>query len=716
MKQTIVALCVVGMVAVFFACDLDRLLTLEQARSQVDALQAWKTAAPWQAMAAFFGVYVLVATLSLPGAAVLTLLAGAIFGLFWGIVLTSFASSLGATGAFLVARFVLREAVAARFGVRLAGIERGIARDGAFFLFALRLAPVVPFFVVNLLMGLTVLPARTFYWVSQAGMLAGTAVYVNAGLQLATLEGFGDVLSARLLVSFTLLGLFPWLARSALRRWRRRRVYAPWTRPRHFDRNLVVIGGGAAGLTSAYVAAATKASVTLVEAHEMGGDCLNHGCVPSKTLIKSSRLAYQLRTAGGYGVMTGPMHIDFKSVLARVRQVVADIAPHDSVARYKALGVDVVIGHARVVDPWTVDIALDGGGCRRLTTRAIVIATGARPVVPAIPGLDETGYVTSDTLWDTLATFDHAPGRVVVLGGGPIGCELAQALARLGSRVTQVEMGPRILGREDDDVAALASAALASDGVEILAEHTASRCRRDGEDKYLVVEHGATRRHLPFDLLICAVGREARLSGYGLESLAVETARTIHTDEYLETLLPNVYAAGDVAGPYQFTHTAAHQAWYATINALFGDVWRFAANYSAVPWTTFIDPEVARVGLNEQDALAARIPFDVTRFDFADLDRAITDGATRGFVKVLTVPGKDRILGASIVGPHAGELLAEFVLVMRWNLGLGKLLATVHAYPTFAEANKYVAGAWRRQHAPARILGLLRRYHTWRRH
>ncbi|NBY26668.1 MAG: pyridine nucleotide-disulfide oxidoreductase, partial [Betaproteobacteria bacterium] len=500
-----------------------------------------------------------------------------------------------------------------------------------------------------------------------------------------------------------------------------RRVYARWRgqRPRRFDRNLIVIGAGAGGLVSAYIAAAVKARVTLVEAKVMGGDCLNYGCVPSKALIKSARVAQQMRDAGRFGLQGVAPVVDFPAVMQRIQSVIAAIAPHDSVARYTNLGVEVVQGHATLCNPWTVEIKHPDGSSQRLSARSIVIAAGARPVVPPLPGLTEAGYVTSDTLWARFATLAAAPKRLLVLGGGPIGCELAQSFARLGSQVTLVEQAPRLLLREDEEVSALVTAALRADGVQVLTGHTALRCETatgaDAPIKTLVVSQQGQEAALPFDELLCAVGRAARLDGYGLEALGIPTGRTIETNAYLQTLYPNIYAVGDVAGPYQFTHAAAHQAWYATVNALFGQFRRFKADYRAMPAVTFTEPEVARVGLNEQEARAQGMAYELTRYPLDDLDRAIAEGETEGFVKVLTVPGQDRILGVTIVGSHAGELLAEYVLAMQQGLGLNKILGTIHPYPTLAEANKYAAGAWKRAHAPERLLAWVRRYHNWRR-
>ena len=715
MKRAALLLLIVALVAVFFAFDLQQYLTLESLQARRDEFNALKQQSPWLVTGVAFLSYVLVTALSLPGALVMTLAMGALFGFWWGTLLVSFASTIGATLAFLASRFVLRDSVQQRFGDKLKAINDGIARDGALYLFTLRMVPVFPFFLINLLMGLTPMRARTFYWVSQVGMLAGTLVFVNAGTQLSQLESLSGILSPSLLFSFALLGVFPMIANKFIQWLQRRRVYAKWKRPARFDRNLIVIGGGAAGLVSAYIAAAVKAKVTLIETHKMGGDCLNYGCVPSKALIKSAKLAQQMRHGEHYGLSATQPEFSFRKVMARVHQVIADVAPHDSVERYTGLGVEVLQGYARITDPWTVEIKLGDGTTQTLTTRSIVIATGARPFVPPLPGLEEVGYVTSDTLWSTFAELDAAPKRLVVLGGGPIGCELAQSFARLGSGVTQIEMAPRIMIREDVEVSDLARAALAADGVEVLTDHKAVRCENEGERKFIVVEHDGQTRRIEFDALICAVGRSARLKGFGLEELGIPVQRTVTTNNYLETLYPNIYAAGDVAGPYQFTHTAAHQAWYASVNALFGDFKRFKVDYSVIPWATFIEPEVARVGLNEQDAKEKGIAYEVVKFNNEELDRAIADGTAHGFVKVLTVPGKDKILGVTIVGEHAGDLLAEFVLAMKHGLGLNKILGTIHTYPTLAEANKYAAGEWKRAHAPQGVLRWLEKYHAWKR-
>jgi pyruvate/2-oxoglutarate dehydrogenase complex dihydrolipoamide dehydrogenase (E3) component/uncharacterized membrane protein YdjX (TVP38/TMEM64 family) len=713
LKKTLLLLALLGAVAAFFALGLNRYLSLDAAKAAQAEIAQLYAARPAVVVGAFFAAYVAVTALSLPGAAIMTLLAGAVFGLWTGTLIVSFASSLGALLAMLFARYVLRSTVKARFGARLAEIDKGVAREGALYLFTLRLVPVFPFFLINLLMGLTAMRAVTFYWVSQLGMLAGTLVFVNAGTQLAQITSLAGILSPGLVASFVLLGVFPLIAKKLVDMVKARRVYAAWAhrKPRSYDRNMVVIGAGAAGLVTAYIAAVVKAKVTLVESHKMGGDCLNYGCVPSKALIKTATLASQMRHSARYGIAEANFKLDFAQVMDRITRVVQDIAPHDSVERYNALGVDVQIGTAKILDPWHVQITREDGRVQVLSTRAIVIATGARPFVPPLPGIEDSGYLTSDTLWG----LRELPPRLLVLGGGPIGCELAQSFARLGSQVTQVEMGPRLMSREDEDVSAFARKALEADGVQVLTDHKALRFEKVGDEKFVVVETHGKEQRIAFDVLLCAVGRVARLSGFGLEELGIPVQRTVATDEYLQTLFPNILAAGDVAGPYQFTHVAAHQAWYAAVNGLFGTFKRFKADYSVIPWATFIDPEVARVGLNEQEAREQKVDFEVTRYGIDDLDRAIADSAAHGWVKVLTVPGKDKILGVTIVGAHAADLLAEYILAMKHGLGLNKILGTIHTYPTMAEANKYAAGEWKRAHQPLALLRWVEKFHAWRR-
>jgi len=740
-NRLLLLLALIALVAAFFALGLDRYFTLAEVKARQAQFVALFDDHPAGVVAVFFAVYVTVTGLSLPGAALMTLLAGAIFGLLWGTVIVSFASSLGATLAFVASRFLFRDAVQRRFGEKLATVNRGVQRDGAFYLFTLRLVPVFPFFLVNLVMGLTPIPVRTFYWVSQLGMLLGTVVYVNVGTQLAQLESLQGILSADLILSCALLGLLPLVARRVVAFVKARRVYARWARPSRFDRNVVVIGAGSAGLVTAYIAAAVKAKVTLVERHRMGGDCLNTGCVPSKALIRTAKLLHQARNAEHYGIRRMQADFDFAEVMDRVQRVIREIEPHDSVERYTGLGVECVQGEARIRSPWEVEVrpapaaqdkrsdgdygasvAAVGGGAapgndaaavpvRTITTRNIVIAAGARPLVPPIPGIEEVGCLTSDTVWG----LRERPGRLLVLGGGPIGCELAQAFARLGVEVTQVEMASRLLGREDPEVSQAVLEAFLAEGIDVRLGHKAQRFELREGKKVLVAEVGGHAAEIEFDQLLCALGRVANVSGYGLEELGVPLTRagTVEVNAFLQTRYPNIYACGDVAGPYQFTHAAAHMAWYASVNALFGRFRRFRVDWSVMPWCTFTDPEVARVGLNEQEARDKGVDFEVTRYGIDDLDRAIADGAARGFVKVITKRGSDRVLGATIVGEHAGDLITEFVSAMRQGFGLNRILGTIHVYPTLAEANKYAAGEWKRAHAPEAALRLLKRYHEW---
>ncbi|MBL0142512.1 MAG: FAD-dependent oxidoreductase [Betaproteobacteria bacterium] len=711
--KVLVAAALVALVAAYFAFDLGRYLSLDYFKAQQAAIEAFFRSSPLASAAIYFAVYVAVTGLSLPGAAILTLAGGAIFGLPWGVVIVSFASTIGATLAFLASRFVLRDWVQAKFGDRLKPINDGIAKQGAFYLFALRLVPAFPFFVVNLVMGLTPIRTGTYYWVSQVGMFAGTVVYVYAGTQLAQITSLKDILSPGLLGAFALLGLFPFFAKRIVEGLAARKVYAKWKRPARYDRNVVVIGAGSAGLVTSYIAAAVKAKVTLVERHRMGGDCLNTGCVPSKALIRSAKFLSHVRRSREFGIRGATADFDFAQVMERVQSVVKAIEPHDSIERYAGLGVDVVAGTARIVDPWTVEIAKEDGTKSTLTTRNIVIAAGARPVVPPIPGLAQANPLTSDNVWQLRAL----PKRLVVLGGGPIGCELTQAFARFGSKVTQVEMLERIMIREDPEVSALVQHSFEADGVSVLAGHKAKQVVVEGGEKFLVVESEGGEKRIAFDDILVAVGRVANTAGYGLEELGIPTTktRTVEVNEFLETAYPNIFACGDVAGPYQFTHTAAHMAWYASVNALFGRFRRFKVDYSVIPWATFTEPEVARVGLNEQEAKEKGIAHQVVTYGMDDLDRAIADSEAHGFVKVIVKPASDVILGVTIVGEHAGELIAEFVAAMRHGIGLNKVLGTIHIYPTLAEANKYAAGVWKRSTVTRGQMDFLGAFHDWTR-
>lgn len=696
--------------AAFFYFDLNALLTLENIKAEQASLENLVAERPFEFISLFFLAYVVATAVSLPGAATaLTLVAGALLGLVGGVIFVSFASTIGATLAMVIARWLFKEQVESRFKRQLETINKGIEKEGAFYLFTLRLVPVFPFWAINLAMAVTSMSVLRFYLISQLGMLAGTIVFVNAGTELARIESASDVLSAGLIASFVLLGVFPLLAKWLVDWLKARKVYREYDRPRSFDRDMVVIGAGSGGLVAALIAATVKAKVTLIEKNKMGGDCLNTGCVPSKALIRSARYVHDNHRGSQLGFVDTDVPVDLARVMERVQRVISRIEPHDSVERYEGLGVDVETGAGEILSPWHVQV-----NGKVITTRNIIVATGAEPFVPPIRDIDQVDYLTSDNLWE----LTELPERTVVLGGGPIGTELTQALARLGSKVTQVELLPNILPREDEEFSMMVQGHLENEGVEVLTGHKAEAVVPSASGFALVVSTAdGLEKHLPFDRLVVAVGRRANSSGFGLEKLGIQLNGngTVTVDEYLRTNFPNIFAIGDVAGPYQFTHTASHMAWYAAVNALFGLFRKFRVDYSVIPWATFCSPEVARVGLNERDAIAAEIPYEVTTYDVSDLDRAIADEEDRGLVKVLTVPGSDRILGVTIAAEHAGELIGEFTLAMKHGIGLNKILGTIHIYPTFMEMNKFAASEWRKSHKPDWALKIAERFHAFRR-
>lgn len=708
MKKIILVFAIIAFIVSFFAFDLHQYLDFAYIKSKQQAIADYYQANPLQSIIIFFVVYVLATSFSIPGASILSLLAGAIFGLLLGSFLVIFAATIGATIAFWLARYLLGNTIQERYADKLKTINAGVEKDGAFYLLTLRLLPIFPFFIINVLMGLTPIRTITYVVVSFFGMLAGTVIYVNVGTQLANLESVGGILTPKIWGAFILLAIFPWIAKFIIKSIKNRRIYAGFNKPKSFDYNLAVIGAGSAGLVSSYIAAAVKAKVVLIEKHKMGGDCLNTGCVPSKALIRSAKFISQVNRAEKYGFKNAKVDFDFKDVMSRVHGVIKDIEPHDSVERYTSLGVECIQGEAKLKDPWTVEV--DG---KTITSKNIVLATGAEPFVPPIPGLDKVNYYTSDTIWN----LQELPKRMAVLGGGPIGCELAQCFARLGAEVTLIEMAPRIMLMEDPEIAEMVEKSLVADGITLLTNHTASEVRQNADINTLVCTKGEEELLLPFDVLLVAVGRKARGSDVWGESINIEQRKngTLEVNEFLQTNYPNIYACGDVTGPYQLTHTAAHQAWYTSVNSLFGAFKKFRVDYSVIPWCTFTEPEVAHVGLNETQAKDKNIEYEVSQFDIAELDRAIADGEAHGVVKVLTKPGKDKILGVTIVGDHAGDLISEYVSAMKHGLGLNKILGTIHIYPTLAEANKYAAGEWKRAHAPERILNWIEKFHAYMR-
>ena len=692
--------------------DILAQLNLQSLKDNYASLKIYFNDRPFQSSLVYVAIYILVTALSLPGAVILTLAGGAIFGLWWGTILVSFSSTLGATSAFLLTRFFFRNYIRSRFGDKLTTINEGIKKDGAFYLFTLRLIPVFPFFVINVLMALTALKTWTFYWVSQLGMLLGTVIYVNAGTQLATLNSTGDILSIDLIISLCVVGLLPITAKLFIGIIRRKRIYAKWTRPKQFDYNLIVIGGGAAGLVSSYIGAAVNARVALIEKHKMGGDCLNTGCVPSKALIKTAQFLEQARQSKKLGLDKAEVHYEYSDVMKRVQKIIKKIEPHDSRERYTELGVECMQGTATITSPWTVTV--DGtNGQQEISARSIIVAAGASPVVPHLPNIDQIQYVTSDTIWD----MKDLPKKLIVIGGGAIGCELAQAFKRLGSEVILIESENRILIKEDSEVTEIIENQLTDEGVTVLTRHRAKGFISEKGTQILVCDSPNGEVRLTFDVILFAIGRRANINGYGLETIDAISDEDIilPTNDFLETRYPNIYACGDVTGRMQFTHAAAHQAWHAVVNSLFGTFKKFPIDFSAVPWATFTHPEIARVGVNEEEAKMTNLPYEITTYGIDDLDRAITDSEDRGFIRVLTQPGSDKIIGVTIVCEGASEIISEFVLAMKYKLGLNKILATTHIYPTFSEANKYVAGEWKRKNKPERLLRILKIFHQIRR-
>lgn len=707
-KRIIIFAIIAAIIGSFFLFDLGQYLTLESVQSRLSDLETFRDQNFLLTAGIYFLAYVAVAALSIPAALIITLLGGAVFGVFWGTLLVSFASSIGATLAFLVSRLLLRDWVQQRFGKYLAPINRGIEKDGAFYLFSLRMVPLFPFYIINLLMGLTPIKAWSFYWVSQLGMLLGTAVYVNAGSELAQISSLSGLVSAPVLISFSLLGLFPLAARFIVNALQANKALRQFKKPARFDTNAVVIGAGSAGLVTSLIIAGARAKVTLVEKHKMGGDCLNTGCVPSKALIRSGRIMSYLRRAEEFGLQNVQGEVNFKAVMERVRGIIKTIEPHDSVERFTSLGVDCLQGEASILSPYEVQV-----GDKKITTRSIVIATGARPLVPPIPGLDEVGYLTSDTVWE----LEELPRRLLVVGGGPIGCELAQAFHNLGSEVSQVDMAERIMPREDPEVSEQVTARFTQQGIRVLTSHRLKSFGLQDGEKIMTAEHNGEAVEVAFDHVLLAIGRKANVEGFGLDSLPImkNDNGTLAINAAMQTTIPNIYACGDVAGPYQFTHMASFQAYFAAANSLLGGLWRLRANYRVVPWATFTDPEVARVGLSETEAKEQGIAYEITRYDLDHHDRSLADGEAHGFVKVLTVPGKDKILGATIVGYHAGELIGEFVFAMTHNMGLKKISAVTHIYPTLSEANKFSANAWRNARLPEKYFPLMEKFFSWRR-
>ncbi len=687
---------------------LQDLLNFEYLKSQKDTFIKTYNENEVLFIIIYFVVYVVSVAISFPGATIFTLAAGAIFGVVTGTILVSFASTLGATFSFLFSRYLFRDIVQTKFGSSLDSINKGLEEDGKFYLLSLRLIPAFPFFLINLLMGLSKISVLQFFLVSQIGMLPGTIVYVNAGTQLASLSNPKDIVSFPLLLSFLALGLLPLFAKFIVSKIKLNKIYKNYKKPSHFDYNIIAIGGGAAGLVTSYIASTVKAKVALIEKHKMGGDCLNYGCVPSKAIISSAKKVHLSKKGKDFGLKKVEIEFDFLDIMNRVSNIIKTIEPNDSIERYSKLGVDCITGTANILSPYEIEV-----NGKILTTKNIVIATGASPLIPNIPGINQVPYLTSETLWK----LQNLPKNFLIIGAGAIGCEMAQAFSRLGSKVTLVEFSDKILPRDDNDVSNFMNKILTEEGITILTSHKLIEFIKNNNTFIAKIESNATIKEIEFDNVLLSMGRKPRIEGFGLEELGVKISnrKSIEVNEFMETNYPNIFACGDVAGPFQLTHTASHEAWYASVNALFGIFKKFKTDYSVVPYTTFTDPEVSHVGLSEEEATQKNIPVEITKYDLHDLDRAITESENKGFIKVLTEPGKDRILGATIVGYNAGELLSEFVLAMKYKIGLNKILGTIHAYPTMGEGNKYVAGNWKKARKPEKLLKIVEEFHRWRR-
>jgi dihydrolipoamide dehydrogenase len=681
-------------------------LSLSYLKDKLASFQESFSEAPLKSSLLFFGIYLAATALSFPGAAVLTLLAGAIFGPWKGLLIVSFASTMGSFLAFLASRFLLREFFMKKFHRQFQAIDKNIEKDGVIYLATLRLVPVFPFFVVNIVMGLTSIKNWSFYWVSQLTMLPGTFVYVYAGREFSQLDSLKGILSPEIIGAFVLLGILPLIGKFLVSVIKRRKVFKKFKKPSSFDYNLVAIGAGSAGLVTTYIGSAVKSKVALIEKDKMGGDCLNTGCVPSKALIKSAKVVHLMRRAREFGLSDIPVKFNFSDVMERLQKSIQEIAPHDSVERYQKLGVDCIRGDAKILSPWTIQV-----GEKTITAKNIVIATGARPVVPNIPGLKDAAYVTSETIWK----IRELPEKLAIIGGGPIGVEMAQAFARLGSEVTIIEASDSIMRMEDRAVSDLLLNVLQREGIKILTSHKVQSFTKQEDTNKIICEHQGKYVEIDYDLTLVAIGRKANVTGFGLEELGVKLREngTIDVNEYLQSNFPNIYACGDVTGPYQLTHMASHQAWYCAVNSLFPK--KFKVDYSTVPWCTYTDPEIATVGETERSANEKELDYEVTEYDLSDLDRAIVENEKLGKVRVITKKGSDKILGATIVGSQASSMIIEFVSAMKNKKGMNSILGTIHVYPSFGEANKYAAGNWKKNHVNPRILKLLNLYFSWKR-
>ncbi len=710
MKKIILISIVLIIIFCIFYFDLNQLLNLENFQAHLGILQKLYSDKPIIFLSIFFFIYVAITATSLPAATVLTLGAGALFGTLYGTIIVSFASTLGATIAFLTSRYILQSSIENKYSKILKTINAGIEKEGIFYLFTLRLIPFIPFFLINLIFGITKISIFTFYWVSQLGMLIGTVLYVHAGAQLATIESTNDILSPRIILALTALGVVPLLLKKIIGFIKLRKIYAPYKskKPKKFQYNTVVIGAGSAGLISSYILATVKAKVAIIEKSKTGGDCLNSGCVPSKALIRCAHALKAAKESAQFGVTQSKIEFSFKDAKKHVQNTIAAIAPNDSFERYESLGVKTIAGEAKITSPWTVEV-----GEKVLTTQNIVIACGASPAIPKIPGIEAIPYLTSDNIWQ----LDELPKNLTILGGGPIGSELAQCFAFLGSKVRIIEMSDRIMAVEDVDVSEAITKRFEQDGIEILVNHTAKIFKKKNYKNVLICDHKGKETEIEFEHILIAVGRKANTNNFGIEELKITLRKngSIEVNEYLQTNYPNIYACGDITGPYQFTHMASYQAQVCAANSLFGHLKKTRVSYAAAVWCTFTYPEIATTGLSEQSAKKEKIPYELTKYEINHIDRARTDKEDMVFIKVLTVPGKNKILGATIVGAQASNLIIEFVSAIKNDFGLNEILQTIHVYPSLSLANQEIAGAWKKKHTSKKLLHFLGKYFKWSR-
>jgi pyruvate/2-oxoglutarate dehydrogenase complex dihydrolipoamide dehydrogenase (E3) component/uncharacterized membrane protein YdjX (TVP38/TMEM64 family) len=701
-KHFIVWVLISGVFAAYIWFDVATFLNLEYVKIRYQDLELFEAENPFLSASLFFFLYVSVAALSIPGVLLMTLLSGAVFGFFKGFFLTSFASATGATIAFFISRFLLQDWVRSRFSFHFTSFMKSAEKDIDFYLFSLRMIPFFPFFLVNLLMGLTKISWKRFFLISQFGMATSSAVYVNAGAGLAQVASLSDLLSLKLLLSFTLLGIFPLFSRWVVARYKNNRAYRGYSEPGSYDADLIVIGGGAGGLVTSIIAADAQAKVVLIEQDKQGGECLYTGCVPSKSIIRSSKIMSYLRRASEFGIVEVQGRIDFSSVMQRANEIIKKIEPHDSVERYQSLGVNCLKGTAIIKTPFLVQV-----GNRKITTRTIVVASGSRPRIPVIEGSSEIVYLTSETIW----SIDQLPGCFLIIGGGAMGCEFAQAFQNFGSNVIQIESAERLLPKEDEEVSLVIQKRFIEIGIDVLVGHRLLKFKKDGNQKTAVVQRlsDGIILNIAFDQVLYATGRIPNVENFGLEELGVEISPRggIKVNARLQTNFRNIFAVGDVVGPLQHTNMASHQGFYAALNSVIGGPLQLAADHRVVPYATFTDPEIARVGLCELDAKMAGIAFDVSRYDLTKNDRLLTDGEALGFVNVITAANSDEILGVTIVGHHASEQIAEFVFAMTHRMGLKSLSKVNHIYPTVSESNRLLASSWRRQHIHKNIRTIL---------